>query len=293
MNKSSITVAIITRNRAPLLKKALDSLAAQTRPADEILIIDNASTDDTQKVVEQMAQHFPIQYVFEDKIGISSARNAALTECKGEILAFIDDDAVADPHWLNTIDQTFLRNPQAVAVQGRTDNLFPENLYASLVQFISQDMPKLRDRDGNVVKSPSMICSMNLAFKMNPVKNHGIFFDTSLTRGEDRNFGHQLLRNNMLIIYAEDALNYHHWPQTLKGYIGVRWKAGVARGLLKQKFEKGSFNTETRKWGLAKTLKTAWAATKKRNIFRRLSFLSLLVAGKLISEIAQFRTKDE
>ena len=67
MNDKRLTVAIITRNRALLLQKALQSLTIQTRPPDEVLIIDNASTDVTKAIVDQMSQHLPIHYVYEDQ----------------------------------------------------------------------------------------------------------------------------------------------------------------------------------------------------------------------------------
>lgn len=291
MSERTISVAIITRNRAGFLNKALESLISQTRLPDQVLVVDNGSTDNTRLVVEQMTGHLPIDYVIEEQIGINFARNKAMRSCSGDILAFIDDDAVAEKVWVERIVQAFQQYPDAMAVQGRTGNLFPDNLFASLLQFISQDMPKLRDREGHIVRSPSMICSMNLAFLLQPIKEAGICFDTNVPRGGDRNFGHQVLRNKMMIIYAEEAVNYHHWPTTLKGYMKLRWKAGVAKALLKERFTETSFQQETKQWGAAQMLSVGWQHTTHFPFFKRLGFLLLLFAGKILSEVAQQWTK--
>ena len=99
-----LTLAVPTHNRAVTLGETLASLAAQRLPPDteaECIVIDNNSTDRTPAAVEEAAARapFPIRRVFEPRTGSSFARNRAVDEAGGDLILFIDDDAVAEPDW--------------------------------------------------------------------------------------------------------------------------------------------------------------------------------------------------
>jgi glycosyltransferase involved in cell wall biosynthesis len=100
-----ISVIVATYNRAEQLGEALVSLIRQETRGSfsfEIVVIDNASTDGTRALVEEMAQHscVPLRYRFEAAKGVAHARNRGVRETSGEWLAFFDDDQIAVPCWL-------------------------------------------------------------------------------------------------------------------------------------------------------------------------------------------------
>ncbi|GEM_PF-2970676 len=95
-----ISVAIITHNRAKSLKDCLDSLHNQTVKPAEIIIVDNASTDDTRAVTTQFKKVLPIRYHYSAVRGYSINRVIALNKAKNNIIAWIDDDCVAMPNWI-------------------------------------------------------------------------------------------------------------------------------------------------------------------------------------------------
>jgi len=102
------------------LEKAVQSVVPQLASDCEILIVDNASTDNTPQLVAGFAAADPrITVHTEPKLGLSVARNAALTRARGEYVIFLDDDAVAEPDWLTAYRQ-FLATPTAnqIAVVG-------------------------------------------------------------------------------------------------------------------------------------------------------------------------------
>jgi cellulose synthase/poly-beta-1,6-N-acetylglucosamine synthase-like glycosyltransferase len=115
----TISVTIVTRNRAPLLKMALQSLVAQERKPDQVVVVDNASTDETREVALSFADRLRISVVSETRVGIPIARNTAIKHCTGDIVALLDDDCVADRRWLAEIEQPFLRDPHIAAVGGK------------------------------------------------------------------------------------------------------------------------------------------------------------------------------
>jgi predicted nucleotidyltransferase len=121
-----ISVVLITRDRCRQLDRCLGSLARLKRRPDEVVVVDNASTDETARVVRDFRAEFPVRYVLEPRLGIATARNAGVRASSGEVLAFTDDDAVVDPEWLGFVERAFLRDPRIGIVGGAILNLKTE-----------------------------------------------------------------------------------------------------------------------------------------------------------------------
>jgi len=112
-----VSVAVCTLDRAKVLAGCLDALAAQSPvpPGMEVLVIDNGSTDDTEAVV---AGHPCARRVVEPTRGLSHARNTALREATGDVVAFLDDDARPEPGWAASVAAAAERWPDAGAIGG-------------------------------------------------------------------------------------------------------------------------------------------------------------------------------
>lgn len=104
MKRASVAVVIPTYNRAHLLERAIGSVLEQSRPADEIVVIDDGSTDETSRLV---GEKFPtVRYLNQPNRGVSAARNLGISETESEWIAFLD----SDDEWLadklkNQLDQ--------------------------------------------------------------------------------------------------------------------------------------------------------------------------------------------
>ena len=114
----SVTIAICTRNRPAEVTGALRSLADQVHAPHEILIIDNGCQREVRDLATDVLAD--ARYIPERSPGLSMARNRALFEAGGDVIAFIDDDAEADPYWLKSIAQCLAVFPKAAAVTGLT-----------------------------------------------------------------------------------------------------------------------------------------------------------------------------
>jgi len=113
-----ITVAVCTRDRPEALATCLAALAKLDYPQLDILVVDNApSSDATQQLVEA-SSHPQVRYICEPRPGLDWARNRALIEAQGEIIAYTDDDVIVDPGWTKAIAQTFSESPEIMAVTG-------------------------------------------------------------------------------------------------------------------------------------------------------------------------------
>lgn len=120
--KPFVSVIIPTYNRSELLKQTVDSFLAQTYPADlwELILVDNASTDDTSKVIAQIvAQETNVRALHEIRRGAHHARNSGALAARGEVLYFTDDDMLAEPDLLETIVTGFVEGSRVGSVTGR------------------------------------------------------------------------------------------------------------------------------------------------------------------------------
>jgi glycosyltransferase involved in cell wall biosynthesis len=120
-----LTVAICTRNRAKFLRHTVDAVLAQLADDAEMLIIDNASSDDTPGIAATAAKHPRVRAIHEKTCGLSVARNRALDEAQGKYVIFLDDDAIPEPGWLEAYRRFFFRwpSPRLAAAGGA---VFPD-----------------------------------------------------------------------------------------------------------------------------------------------------------------------
>jgi len=107
-----ITVAVCTRNRVRWLEQAVDSVLSQITDDTQILIVDNASTDATPQVAARLAATHPcVAACLENQLGLSAVRNRALANPCGKYVIFLDDDAEAEPGWLDAYRRFFSAPP--------------------------------------------------------------------------------------------------------------------------------------------------------------------------------------
>jgi glycosyltransferase involved in cell wall biosynthesis len=111
----TITAIVCAYNEARHLPACLFSLLAQTRPADEILVVNNASTDETGSVARSVPG---VRVIDEPTKSLVVARETARQQAKGDILAYMDADCRAPIFWLERLEQRFLQSHSRVAITG-------------------------------------------------------------------------------------------------------------------------------------------------------------------------------
>jgi len=121
-----VTAAICTRDHPNRLRRCLDSLCHLQIPADlplknfEALVVDNAPSDDrTRQAVISFGESLPgLRYVMEKRPGLDFARNRAIVEARGALVAYLDDDVVTDTHWLDGLMEAWVENPDGRCFTG-------------------------------------------------------------------------------------------------------------------------------------------------------------------------------
>ncbi len=129
------TIVIVTRNRDKLLKKCLDSLNAERSAGYELVVVDNASEDNTQKI---LSKYKDVTLIINRKnIGVAAARNKGASKARGKYIIFLDDDTYLEKgaNFKKIID--YLKKNRKVALAG------PKILYPSgQVQESARSFPK-------------------------------------------------------------------------------------------------------------------------------------------------------
>lgn len=238
-----VCVLICTRNRAKHLSKCLTSLVKQTTKANKVIVVDNGSCDHTSAVCSNYAKRLNLVYVFEKTIGLSYARNASLKNAKGDILAFIDDDCVADPNWILNIQKHFTQYPNSSGVLGLSHNAHPKNPY-SVVEYIfylrwmRQNVKRIAQV--NNIQSGRFIDFKNAAFKQKVFKT--LRFSLSVPSGdvgmmEDVEIGDRITTVFPHIYYSPDICIYHTYSSTISRLLFRNFWEGYGNEILLMKYD--------------------------------------------------------
>ena len=273
-----ISAIICTHNRAGYLKKAIESLCDQTLHKEdyEILIIDNASTDDTQKTVKGFSAIKNLAYIQEPILGLSQARNTGLTHAQGEYIAFMDDDAVAAPDWLEKILKAFRSAPGRVGCVGGKIDLVWEN---PRPHWVSKEMCSCLGQL-DIGKHPSILKGdtyflhgVNMAFPKN-IFNSISKFNNSLGRkgslllsGEEVSVQKELIKKGYLCLYDPNIYIQHRVPVER---LTQTWflKRMAWEGISLARIDSADLSK------LKKRAKAVWEMIKLLISFRMLSFLT-------------------
>jgi GT2 family glycosyltransferase len=176
------SLVIITLNRPKLLAQTLEGLMRQTLPLAEVIIIDNGPHKETEEVVTSFSGRLPIRYVPEPRRGYGRARNRGLSEMKGEILYFLDDDCVAERNWAETLFNVVKSGKADLACGSR---VVGHSGVAPRVEYLSTDGPALSPKLSAGKRHHLSTC--NLVFSRKVVDKVGQF-DETLAMCEDRDF---------------------------------------------------------------------------------------------------------
>ncbi len=204
-----VSVVIPARNAAHTLPDCLEALVRQVRPADEVVLVDNGSTDATGDVARRFRERLPgLRVVYEPRPGEAVARNRGVAEAKGDVLAFTDADCVPHEDWLARALEAVERDPPCHAVAGEVTGYRPVRLvekYLTVCAFPAS-------ADGRVVCGlnfpPPTFYTANLCVRREAFERVGPF-DEGLRGGVDVALCWRLVRAGFRIRYEPRAVVAH------------------------------------------------------------------------------------
>ncbi|MEV4757065.1 glycosyltransferase family 2 protein [Micromonospora sp. NPDC049559] len=229
-----VTVVICTRDRPAELSRCLESVLAQGYPNLRVLVVDNAPTGDgTARVAREAARRAPVEYLVAPVPGLSRARNVAVAAARGETLAWLDDDEVADPYWLSEIARALVERPEADVISGV---IVPAELATAPQLWFEQFgghskgrgftpavfSPATAHRQSPLYPLPPFATGANMVFRPGVIESIGGFdpalgAGTPAMGGEDTRAFTQVLLAGGTIAYRPTVLARHTHRRDLDG----------------------------------------------------------------------------
>jgi len=217
-----ITVYIPAYNVARFLPTVIESLLAQTLAPAEIVVIDDGSKDDSASVAQRYPQVSVVRH--EQNSGLAAARNTAFRVARGEFVASLDADCVAEPTWLEKLSRHLTEAKIAGA-----GGFLREGVQNSLAD--RWRAAHMRQEWGATpVRNPKFLFGCNNIFKRAAVLEAGGYDETMRTNGEDCELSRQLYARDWGLIYDPAAQATHLRCDSVKSILDTYWrwwKSGV------------------------------------------------------------------
>lgn len=295
----SLTVAICTKDRTENLARCLKSLLKLQNPNSagsprfEILVVDNAPSDEQTKVLVSSLQK--VHYVRELKPGLDFARNRAIKEATSELLAFVDDDVVVDRNWINGLMEAWAENPDATAFTGL---VLPYELVTEAQILFEQGGGFRRGfekiRYGQTLPgNPLHPCGAgifgagcNMAFRREILLKLGGFDEaldtgTPLPGGGDLDIFYRLIRAGYSLVYEPQYLVFHQHRREKEKLRRQYWSWGL--GFMA--FVIKSYQSDPPQRSQLRHLVVWWFKNQLRQLRERLRGRHPLPMSMLLSEL--------
>jgi glycosyltransferase involved in cell wall biosynthesis len=202
-------VIIPTHNRVALLGETLRSVLAQTRAADEIIVVDDGSTDDTRRLVEILGA--TVRYHFQENSGLATARSQGMALSNGDAVCFLDSDDLLLPGALATLERALVANPNAVLAYCRSQTIDKNGKLIEALWWKEDHYGDVWKHliDGNFIRSPG--CALIRGRALKQIES----WDARLLRVEDWDLWVRLAEEAPFVRVEEALFQYRVHGQNM------------------------------------------------------------------------------
>jgi GT2 family glycosyltransferase len=222
-----ISVVVCTYNGSRTIRDCLEGLRKLEYPNFEVIIVNDGSKDATGEIVKE----YGFRVITTENRGLSSARNTGMRAARGEIVAYIDDDAIPDPHWLTYLAVTFMKTDH-VGVGG--PNLPPPN-DGSVAECVANAPGGpihvlLTDQEAEHIPG------CNMAFRKAALEAINGFDHQFRIAGDDVDLCWRLQQRGGTLGFSPAAMVWHHRRNSVKTYLKQQLNYGKAEADLEKKW---------------------------------------------------------
>ena len=227
MDWPRVSVVVCSYNGAQTLGETLAGINRLEYPDYEVIVVNDGSRDAT----DEIARRFDIRLINTENCGLSSARNTGLEAATGEVVAYIDDDAYPDPHWLHYLVSTHMRSG-VVGVGG--PNLAPpgDGDIADCVANAPGGPSHVLVSDREAEHIPGC----NMSFRKAGLQAVGGFDTQFRIAGDDVDLCWRLQERGRTLGFHPAAMVWHHPRNSVRAYLKQQYNYGRAEGMLEIKW---------------------------------------------------------
>lgn len=249
-----ISVVVCSYNGMATIAECLRGLRELDYPDYEVIVVDDGS----RECLASIAARYGYRTVATPNRGLSSARNVGLAEATGEIVAYIDDDAWPDPHWLTYLAATFQRGSYA-GVGGPNVPPADDGLIAGCVANAPGGPTHVLLSDSEAEHIPGC----NMAFRVQELREIGGFDPRFRSAGDDVDVCWRLRERGGRLGFSPGALVWHRRRASIRGYVRQQIGYGAAEALLERKWPEkyngaGHLTWSGRLYGLGLPRSLSW-----------------------------------
>jgi len=233
----SVTVVIPAYNEAVVIKKTVEAILRSNYQIEEILVIDDGSTDYTSAHVKKNFSDEPIVKLIRKRNGgKASALNIGFQKAIGDIVITIDADTVVHKTTISHLVHHF-NNPEIAAVSGncKIGNIKNQLTLWQHIEYVTAN--NLEKRALDELNCITVVPGSNSAWRKQIVKEAGYFHDDTLA--EDTDLTLRILNAGYKIVFEARAISYEECPETAKKFLKqrFRWSYGIVQSLWKNRRE--------------------------------------------------------
>lgn len=226
-NLPFISVVICSYNGASTIRDTMEGILELDYPYFEVIVVNDGSKDKLAEIVAE----YPCKLITTKNQGLSSARNTGLYAAQGEIIAYIDDDAYPDPHWLRYLASAYLSSAHA-GIGG--PNIAPAEDGA-----IAKCVANAPGGPVHVLLSDEIaehIPGCNMSFRRDTLLEIGGFDPVFRSAGDDVDICWRIQKADYTIGFHPGAMVWHHRRNSVKAYWEQQQGYGKAEALLEAKW---------------------------------------------------------
>ncbi len=233
-----VSIVIPTYNRAKELERCLRSLFTLDYPCLEIIVVDDASTDETNRTLQRMAQEAAAHVLemrvvrHEKRQGVGISRNTGTEVAQHDLIAYIDSDCVASSGWLKELVPAF--QDMRIAAVGGMIRAYERNTLLGRYEDVHSSLfmgvqPRQVRLEGPITYLPTA----NMVMRRTVWQRLAGF--APLTQGEDVDFCRRLLKSGAAMHYLPQGVVYHDYRTTLGAFLRIRAAYASAEAPLLQR----------------------------------------------------------
>lgn len=251
---SQVSVVICTRNRYAYLETCVKGIVSADWPCRELIVVDGSSNDSIRELNKNATTSAGGKYFYEEKKGLSAARNRGIIESTGNFVIFADDDFIVQKGWIENLIRHF-SNPDIACCTGRmlpyrTDklsDLFEESLSfdkGNKVRLFSKNDIRIerlfgaarvfgRKKLGGDAPVPWAVGNGYFCLRKKAVNTVGFFYEdlgigTAALGGEEFEMFYRMLKAGLKVVYDPNGVILHNHRQSYNDFFKANYNAGAS-----------------------------------------------------------------